>query len=135
MTTSSTYENHTNIVHETTVDGGWSGQLRIVRATGKNGQELVFIHSDLLGNLRLVLTPQQAADVAEAVHDASGLETSTRRARFLAEVHRMDLARRGVTRTALRTRLGISGYRLRGILAGEVPMTHDEHVAISEAQA
>ncbi len=57
-------ETYTNIVHQAEVDGGWSGQLRIVVGKGLNDQELVFVDSDLLGPRRLVLTPQQTIEVA-----------------------------------------------------------------------
>jgi hypothetical protein len=125
-------EHYTNVVHEAEVDGGWSGQLRIVRGRGINDQELVFVDSDLLGSMRLVLTPQQAADFAEAVHNASNLETSTRSAKFLAQVHREGLVRKGVSPTRAAAASGISRHRLRKLLAGETPMTTDEHKALSE---
>lgn len=51
---SSEREAYTNIVHEAEVDGGWSGQLRIVVGNnGRGAQDLVFIDSDLLGPRRL----------------------------------------------------------------------------------
>lgn len=127
-----TRESYTNVVHEADVDGGWSGQLRVVRATGINGIEMVFVDSNLLGPRRLVLTPQEAADFAEAVHNASNLVTSTHGAQFLAQVHRESLARRGVSPTRAATVTGIARHRLRKLLAGEVPMTNDEHKALSE---
>src|SRR5689334_15049705 len=99
MSTSSQRDDgYTNVVHEVEVDGGWSGKLRIVRGRNYNGQDLVFVDSDLLGPRRLILTPQEAADFAEAVHNASGLQTSTYGAQFLAEVHRVNLVRRGISR-------------------------------------
>jgi hypothetical protein len=132
MNTTKTHETNTNIVHETEVDGGWSGQLRIVRGRGNSDQELVFVDSDLLGPMRLVLTPQQAVDFAEAVHSASNLQTSTRSAKFLARVHRESLTRRGISPTRAAAASGISRHRLRKLLAGETPMTTDEHEALSE---
>lgn len=72
MPASSTHEIYTRIVHETEVDGGWSGRLRVV--VGNNGlgaQDLVFVDSDLLGPRRLVLTTAEAAAVGEALSVAS----------------------------------------------------------------
>lgn len=134
MTTSSTRQEYAHVVHEATVDGGWSGKLRIVRGRGINDQDLVFVDSDLLGTMRLLLTPQEAADVAEVLHEVSGLQTSTYGAPFLAEVHREQIARKGLSRRRVAAATGITAHRLRRTLSGEVPMTHEEHVAISEVE-
>ena len=73
MTTSPTREKYTSIVRETEVDGGWSGQLRIVVGNnGQGAQDLVFIDSDLLGPRRLVLTAEEAVDVATQLAAAAG---------------------------------------------------------------
>ncbi len=66
-----TRENYTNILHETEVDGGWSGQLRIVVGKGQSDEVLVFVDSDLLGSRRLVLTPDEAGAVGPALTKAS----------------------------------------------------------------
>lgn len=71
MSTPSPRETYTNIVHEAEVDGGWSGQLRIVVGKGTSDQQLVFVDSDLLGARRLVLTVQEALAVAEALQAAA----------------------------------------------------------------
>ncbi|GAA1155063.1 hypothetical protein [Nocardioides aquiterrae] len=119
-------------IAQATVTGYGTERFTVTRAT--NGrQELVFIEST--SGETLWLTPEQAADFAEAVHNVSGMETSTRQARFLAQVHRMAMARDGVTRAHVERATGIARHRLRRILSGEVPMTHAEHVAISEVQA
>jgi hypothetical protein len=72
MASSSTPDTYNNILHEATVDGGCSGQLRIVVGTNRADHDpLVFVDSDLLGPRRLVLTPREAAAVAAALSTAS----------------------------------------------------------------
>ena len=74
MSTTPTSETYTNIVHETDVDGGWSGQLRIVVGTNNDSQTepLVFVDSDLLGPRRLVLTAEQAVELATQLAAGAG---------------------------------------------------------------
>ena len=43
MSTSHPPEHYTNVVHEASVDGGWSGQLRIVVGNGISNEPLVFV--------------------------------------------------------------------------------------------
>jgi plasmid maintenance system antidote protein VapI len=50
----------------------------------------------------------------------------------LAQVHREGLVRKGVSPTRAAAASGISRHRLRKLLAGETPMTTDEHKALSE---
>jgi hypothetical protein len=135
MNTTHPPETYTNVLAEADVDGGWSGQLRVVRATGINGQELVFVDSDLLGASRLILTPQEAVDFAEGAQNASGMASSTYGAQFLAESVRGGLARKGLSRNKVQEPTGISRRRLSQILAGTVPMTRAELTAISEVEA
>lgn len=135
MSTTHPAETYTNIVHEAAVDGGWSGQLRIVRATGVNGQELVFVDSELLGSMRLALTREQAADVAEAIQNASGMAASPRSARFLAEVVRERMASEGISPTRAAAVSGIPRRRLRKLLAAETPMSNDELEARSAVES
>lgn len=71
MSPSSTRETYRNVLHEAEVDGGWSGQLRIVLGNGISDEELVFVDSDLLGPRRLVLTPEEAAETGSALTKAS----------------------------------------------------------------
>lgn len=71
MSTTHPVETYTNIVHEAEVDGGWSGQLRIVVGTGTSDQELVFVDSDLLGPRRLVLTAPETLAFSEALQAAA----------------------------------------------------------------
>lgn len=77
MTTSPIRETYTAVVHEADVDGGWSGQLRIVLGKGISDEELVFVDSDLLGPRRLVLTPQQAGTTAAAMLDVVAAADAT----------------------------------------------------------
>jgi hypothetical protein len=69
-TTDSPPETYKNVVHEAELDGGWSGQLRILVASSNSDEQLVFVDSDLLGPRRLVLTAQQALATAEALMSA-----------------------------------------------------------------
>jgi predicted XRE-type DNA-binding protein len=135
MSTAHPRERYTNVVHEAEIDGGWSGHLRIVRGRGNNDQELVFVDSDLLGPMRLVLTREQAADFAEAVHNASGLQTSTYGAQFLAETVRQSLTRKGISPTRAAAATGIPRRRLSKLMAGEIPMTTDELKALSAVES
>jgi hypothetical protein len=64
-------EAYAHILHEAEVDGGWSGQLRIVVGRGTSDQELVFVDSDLLGPRRVILTAQEALAFAEALEAAA----------------------------------------------------------------
>jgi hypothetical protein len=135
MSTTHPPENYTNVVHESEVDGGWSGQLRIVRGRGINDQELVFVDSDLLGSMRLVLTREQAVDFAEAVHNASGMASSSYTAQFMAETVRTSLTRKGISPSRAAASTGIPRRRLGKLLAGEIPMTTDELKALSAVES
>jgi hypothetical protein len=65
-------DSYTNVIHEFALDGGWSGQLRIVVGTNRVDQDtLVFVDSELLGARRLVLTPEEASAVGAALTKAS----------------------------------------------------------------
>lgn len=138
MTTSSQTEVTTparkwdNAKAQAVVDGYRGDRLTVTRADGRGG-ELVFVQVN--DDIDFWLTPEQAADFAEAVHDVSGMQSSTYSAQFLAEVHRKHLARDGITQKQVRAKTGISRYRLTRILSGKVPMTHTEHVTLSEVRA
>ena len=121
-----------NPLDQATVDGHGGGQIVVTRASGR-GDELVFIEA--AGSTPLWMTPQQAADLSEALQRVSGLETSTEGAGYLATEVRESLLRRGVSQAAVCARTGITKYRLSKILSGAVPMKHDELVAISEVSA
>lgn len=70
-TTDSPPETYKNVVHEAEVDGGWSGQLRVLVASSNSDEQLVFVDSDLLGPRRLMLTANEAAALSEALSLAS----------------------------------------------------------------
>jgi hypothetical protein len=73
MAASHSPERYTHVIHEAEVGGGWSGQLRIVVGNnGQGAQDLVFVDSDLLGPRRLVLTAEEAVDVATQLAAAAG---------------------------------------------------------------
>lgn len=74
-----TRASYTDVVHETKTDGGWSGVIRVIVGKGINHQELVFVDSDLLGPRRLVLTREQAAQVAAALTSAATSQRMTAR--------------------------------------------------------
>ncbi len=117
---------------EASVTGTWQGTVTARRATGKAGDRVLI--DDSQGRVQFLLTPVEAADLADALASVSGMATSTYAAQFLAQVHRESMARRGVTRSRVTAETGITAHRLRRILSGEVPMTHDEHVVISEVK-
>ncbi len=77
MTNSPIRETYTNVVREAEVDGGWSGQLRVVVGKGISDEELVFVDSDLLGPRRLVFTPQEAEATAAVMLDVVAAAAAT----------------------------------------------------------
>lgn len=71
MSTKDPPQTYKNVVHEAAVDGGCSGQLRVLVATSNSDERLVFVDSDLLGPRRLVLTALQALATAHALMSAA----------------------------------------------------------------
>ena len=114
------------------VETGPNEVLTITRAAAPSATEMVFV--EINDKIAFWLTPQQAADFAEAMHKVSGMATSSRSACFLASAVRDGMSREGVTKSRVQRVTGITRYRLRRILSGVVPMTHDELVAISEVR-
>jgi hypothetical protein len=51
------------------LDGGYSGALTVTAARGNEGTAMVFVDSELLGNL--VLTAAEAAELSTALADAA----------------------------------------------------------------
>lgn len=104
------------------------GSFTATRAAGRGG-EMVFLED---GHDIWWMTREQAADLAEALLDVSGMATSSRGARYLAEVVRESMFQKGVTKARVCAEAGITRYRLRRILSASAPMTNDELKAISE---
>lgn len=134
MTTSSMIDRPTgrpwaDLKAEAVVPGHQGSELTVSRAGGRS-EELVFIEVD--SDVALWVTREQAADLAEAVHEVSGMATSTHGAQFLAEAVVDRLAREGVSQARVCAETGMTRYRLRQVLSGTVPMTNDELKAISE---
>jgi hypothetical protein len=121
-------------IAQESVLGTWQGTVTVTRAVGRGRAERVFI-TDGDGQILLILTPTEAADLAEAAHNVSGMATSTYGARFLAEVYRENFARYRITMKRASEEAGIKSHRLRRLLRGEQPMTTAEHKALSEVGA
>jgi hypothetical protein len=71
VTTSPSLDTYKRITHEAEVDGGWSGQLRVLVASSNSDEQLVFVDSDLLGPRRLMLTANEAVALSEALSSAA----------------------------------------------------------------
>jgi hypothetical protein len=121
-------------IAQESVLGTWQGAVTVTRAVGRGRTEGVFV-TDGDGKILLILTPTEAADLGEAAQQVSGMATSTRSARFLAEVYREKFARYRITMKRATEESGIKHHRLRRLLRGEQPMTTVEHKALSEVGA
>lgn len=119
------------IAERTLHTASYSGTLTVTRAAGHAGDQLVFV--DVFRSAhRLILTREDAADLAATLLEVSGMATSTYGAQFLAESMRDSITRRGVTKARIMRETGIGRHRLDRILSGEVPMTRDELEGIGE---
>lgn len=113
-------------VHDT-----WQGSVTVARSINELGEERVFVVSED-GRILLILTPTDAADLGEVLHEVSGMASSTRGAEYLAQVYRENFARYGVSKARAARETGISRHRLSNLLAGLRPMTMPEHKALSK---
>ena len=115
------------------IEGTWQGPIRVDRIGRAGGdKEVVFIRTDSAQRIALILDPVEAAGLGEALMKVSGMATSTEGAPSLAEAVKAGLKAKSVTRARVVAETGITHYRLRQILNRHRPMTHAEHVAISE---
>jgi hypothetical protein len=118
-------------IAQESVLGTWQGPVTVTRAAGRGRTEGVFV-TDGDGQILLILTPTEAADLGEATHNVSGMATSTYAAQFLAAVYREKFAERRITMKRASEETGIKSHRLRKLLRGEQPMTTAEQKALSE---
>lgn len=121
----------TNALATGEVTGTWQGDITVTRAAGHAGEEVVVVADDD-GQILLILSPTQGADLGETMHDVSGMATSTRGAQYLAQVYRENFVRLGISKARAIRETGISRRRLDALLGGSVPMTVVEHKALSE---
>lgn len=112
------------------MDGGYSGRITATRArSSKMDHEIVSVESELLGDL--LLSPEQAAELAEILQEVSGMACGPRQAPFLADVVRRGIADQQRTLKEVAATAGVSRYRLRLLLSGKRLMRNEELKAIS----
>lgn len=113
-----------------TVESKSGGTVTVTRASGTApNSAMVFVESDGI----MILTCEQAAELASVLLEVSGMAVEGRGVPYLAMSIRERMAESGASKTRVRTAAGVGRRRFDRILSGEAPMTKDELRRIAEA--